>query len=103
MHTEIQEGQQATHQKTVVVKVRYIAARQRFIDPHAEQKETLTSLKPRVLDFFSLVEGTADGGTKTYYFSLDGITQTDLGATLGTLAEGKHELTLDLLERFEQG
>lgn len=56
-----------------------------------------------MLEFFGLVEGSVEGGTKTYHFALDGIVLTDPGATLGSLAQGKHELKLDLIERFEQG
>ena len=41
--------------------------------------------------------------SKTYFFAHDGVVQTDLSLTLGTLAEGKEELKLDLIERFEQG
>ncbi len=104
METEIQEGQQlAHHSKTLVIRVRYITARKKFVDSKAPQEESLAALKPRVLEFFELVEGSVDGGSKTYYFALDGIVQTDQQATLGSLADGKHELKLDLIERFEQG
>lgn len=104
MEAEIQAGQQAAHhQKTLVVRVRYITSRKQFVDPQAQQEESLAALKPRVLEFFELVEGSANGGTKTYHVALDGIVLTDPGATLGSLADGKHELKLDLIERFEQG
>lgn len=104
METEVQEGQQAAHNnKTLVVRVRYITSRKQFVDPQALQEESLADLKPRVLEFFELVEGSIEGGTKTYQFALEGIVQTNLGATLGSLAEGKHEIKLDLIERFEQG
>lgn len=104
MEAEIQEGRQAAHhQTTLVVRVRYITSRKQFVDPQAQQGETLAALKPRVLEFFGLVEGNVEGGTKTYHFALDGIVLTDPGATLGSLAKGMHELKLDLIERFEQG
>lgn len=103
MQVETQESMPAAHSKAIVVRVRYIAARKQLVEPEAKQEETLAALKPHVLEFYGLAEGSADGGTKTYYFALDGIMQTDLGATLGMLAEGKHELKLDLVERFEQG
>ena len=102
MHTEVQQGSQAAH-NTLVVMVRYITSRKQFVDPQARQEETISALKPRVLDFFELVEGSVEGGTKTYQFALEGIVQTNLEATLGSLANGKHELKLDLIERFEQG
>lgn len=106
MSTEIQEAPEKAHvHDMVVLRVRYIAARKRFIDAHAQKTESLSALKPRVLDFYGLAEGGADGGTKTYHFSLEGRVLTDLGATLGSLSHPKHELELDLdlLERFEQG
>lgn len=104
METEVQEAQQlAHHSNTLVVRVRYITARKQFVDSKAQQEESLAALKPRVLAFFELVEGSVDGGSKMYYFALEGIVQTDLQSTLGSLADGKHELKLDLIERFEQG
>jgi hypothetical protein len=103
MQVAMQAGQDEAHQKNIVVRVRYIAARKQFVDPKALPAETLADLKPRVLNFYNLVEGGASGGTKTYYFAVDGIAQTNLQETLDSLAKGKHELELDLLERFEQG
>lgn len=102
MHTEVQQGSQVAH-NTLVVMVRYITSRKQFVDPQVRQEETLSALKPLVLGFFELVEGSVEGGTKTYQFALEGIVQTNLEATLGSLANGKHELKLDLIERFEQG
>lgn len=102
MVNEVKEGHQTAH-NTLVVMVRYITSRKQFVDPQARQEETLSSLKPRVLKFFELVEGSVEGGTKTYQFALEGIVQTNLEAILGSLANGKHELKLDLIERFEQG
>lgn len=93
----------APHKDSLVVKVRYIAARKQFVDPKASELETLAELKPRVLSFFGLVEGNVDGGTKTYQYVLDGVVLTDLSATLGSLAKGKHEIDFVLVERFEQG
>ncbi len=103
MEIEISQDPQKVHHKTIAVKVRYIAARKPYVDSQAPAEETLAELKPRVLEFFGLSEGAVDGGTKTYCFALNGIVQTNLTAELGTLAEGKHELKLDLIERFEQG
>lgn len=104
MNIEVQEGQKAAHQhNTIVVSVRYITSRKRFVEPQAQPEESLATLKIRVLDFFELAEGGVEGGTKTYQLALDGIVQTNLGATLGSLADGKHELKLDLIELFEQG
>ena len=88
---------------SVNVRVRYISAKQPFVDAKADPGETLAAFKPRVLDFFQLAEGASGGGTKTYLFAQDGVTLDDPNATLAALAQGKHELKLDLLERFEQG
>jgi hypothetical protein len=68
MEAEIQEGRQTAHHKTLVVRVRYITSRKQFVDPQAQQEESLAALKPRVLEFFELVEGSVDGGTKTYHY-----------------------------------
>jgi hypothetical protein len=91
------------HHHDIDLHVRYIAARHPFIDARAPTHETLVQVKPRVLAFFKLKEGPVNGGTKTYEFAHHGVVVTDLAITLGTLAEGHHELKLDLLERFEQG
>jgi len=101
---EVQHGSSPAHDHdSLVVKVRYITARKPFVDPRAPRNETLGALKPRVLDFFGLVEGSTGGGTKSYHFALNGIVQTNLATELGSLAHGEHELKLDLIERFEQG
>jgi hypothetical protein len=103
MQIEMQEGQRTPSHTTIALKVRYLAAGKPYVDPKAQQSETLTAIKPLVLDFFGLVEGAVDGGTKTYNFVLNDEVLTNLSATLVSLAEGKHELKLDLVERFEQG
>ena len=104
MDTQDPKGDKAAPLKnSLVVKIRYIAAKKQFVDPKANEKETLAELKPRVLSFFGLVEGNVNGGTKTYQFVLNGVVLTDLNATLGSLAKGKHEIDFDLVERFEQG
>jgi hypothetical protein len=89
--------------KDIDVTVRYIGARRPFEDNKASPGETLAELKRRVLDFFGLVEGAANGGTKVYVFSLKKEVITDLSSTIGKLADDHHVLKLDLLERFEQG
>ena len=89
--------------KTVVLNVRYISARHPFLDPKAERTETLAALKPRVLTFFHLVEGPVDGGVKSYIFAHDQTELKDMSVTLGSLAGERHELKLNLIERFEQG
>ena len=61
------------------------------------------TLKPVVLKYFGLVEGAVDGGRKEYAFSAHGVIQSNPGETLGSLAQGKHELELKLLEQFIQG
>lgn len=101
---EIQEAQKAGQiGNTLVLRVRYIASRKPLVDEHAQKDESLAVIKPSVLQFFGLAEGSIDGGTKTYHFALDGNVLSNLGETLGSLADGKHELKIDLIERFEQG
>ena len=103
MQPEIELGHKVAHHETLVVRVRYIGAREPFVDPNARSTETLNAFKPGVLAFFKLVEGDAEGGTKAYTFAIDGVAVTNVEATLGTFAAGKHELKLDLLEQFKQG
>ena len=104
METVIQQGEKgAQHHQTLSLQVRYIASRKKYEEPKASKDETLAALKPKVLVFFGLHEGPVDGGTKAYFFAHDGVVQTDPSLTLGKLAEGKEELKLDLIERFEQG
>lgn len=93
----------AAHHHTIDFRVRYLGAKRPFEEPKAPAGETLAQEKPTVLEFFKLKEGPVEGGIKTYLFSQDGVIVTDLNQTLGTLAQGHHELKLDLLERFEQG
>ncbi|MBI3528639.1 MAG: hypothetical protein HY067_11795 [Betaproteobacteria bacterium] len=90
-------------QKTLELQVRYIGARRRYEDPHASVNETLSSIKPKVLDFFGLSETPGQQGGKVYTFALGGTPLTDPSVTLGRLAEGRHELKLDLIEQLEQG
>jgi hypothetical protein len=104
MDTVIEQGEKgAQHHQTLSLRVRYIASRKQYEDPKASKSETLGVLKSKVLVFFNLQEGAVEGGTKSYFFAHDGVVQTDPSLTLGTLAEGKKDLKLDLIERFEQG
>lgn len=89
--------------RTIDLRVRYIGARRPFEDTRADARETLAQLKPRVLEFFRLKEGEANGGTKVYEFAQNGVVLADLSQTLGSLADKHHDLKLDLLERFQQG
>lgn len=84
---------------SLVFDVRYLGAKKHYLDPHAPVTATLVVEKPKVLDFFGLKE-TAD---KVYVFSQDGKPITNLSVTLGDLAQGKHELKLDLIEQLVQG
>lgn len=59
--------------------------------------------KPKILAFFELTESSGQQGGKVYTFAMSGTPLTDLSVTLGTLAAGKHELKLDLIEQLEQG
>ncbi len=102
-HSKHHHDHHAQPSKGVDVTVRYIGARRSFEDRSASPKETLAELKVRVLAFFGLVEGPANGGTKVYVFSHNKEVLADLAETIGELANGQHDLKLDLLERFEQG
>lgn len=87
----------------LLVQVRYLAVHQPYVEPHAAATDTLGQLKQRALAHFELVEGNADGGQKTYLFSLAGETLTNMDVTLGSLANGKHRLEFTLVEQFIQG
>lgn len=93
----------AHHHDTLVLHVRYLASPKPYVDPKARLTETLGALKPVVLKHFGLVEGPVDGGRKEYAFSAHGVIQSDMAKTLGSLAQGKHQLELKLLEQFVQG
>lgn len=95
-------GVKPPKEKALNVRVRYLAARNPFVD-NVDAQVKLNDFKPTVLQFFGLAEGAANGGTKVYNFALNGIVQTDLQSTLGGLAASKHELKLDLIEQFQQG
>lgn len=98
-----QDSRGPQRQQTLSLRVRYIASRKPYEDPKASKNDTLAAIKPNVLIFFKLKEGPVEGGTKTYLFAHNSVVQTDPSLTLGKLAEGKEELKLDLIERFEQG
>lgn len=102
LETHTADRHPAPH-KTLELHVRYLGAHKPFEDLKADQTKTLQQIKPRVLEFFKLSEGPANGGTKIYVFSHAGTVVPDLNVTLGALAQGKHSLKLDLLERFDQG
>jgi hypothetical protein len=93
------EQHQSRDNQTIALTVKYITSKKHFVDSQASEDESLDALKPRVLDFFNLVED----GEKSYQFVLDGIVQTNLSETLGSLAEGKHELEFNLVEVLNQG
>lgn len=103
MTTIIASNDKLVLNDTLVLRVRYIAARKPYVDPKAAADETLTELKPQVLKHFGLVEGDVEGGRKAYVFSVHDVIQTDLAVTLGSLAHHKHELEMDMLEQFIQG
>jgi len=98
MESQTQQAAEAKHQ-TLVLQVRYLGSHRPFIDPHALASATLASVKPAVLAFFGLVEGAG----KVYTFAAAGVPLTDQSVTLGHLADGKHELKLDLVEQLVQG
>ena len=96
-------GEEAAAHNNLVVQVRYLAAGQPYVEPHADGAEFVASLKPRVLQHFGLVEGDVDGGRKAYAMSVDGQILTDLQVTLSSVANGKHRVLFTLLEQFIQG
>lgn len=104
MNTKDNSGDAVEHKKDeLLVQVRYLAVHQPYLEPHATITDTLGQLKARALTHFELVEGDANGGRKTYSLSLEGETLTDMNATLGSLANGKHRLEFTLVEQFIQG
>ena len=88
---------------TLALRVRYLPVPKPYVEPKAQESETLAELKTRMLMHFGLVEGEANGGRKEYAFAAGGLIQTNLGTTLATLAAGKQTLELNLLEQFIQG
>ena len=90
------------HSQLLQVQVRYVAKSKPFEDRVAPET-TLSSLKPKVLDFFGLTEGNVGGGTKNYNFVYNETTVTDLSITLTSLAGGAHEIKLKLVEQLTQG
>lgn len=106
MNTKDPGGESADHKKEkdeLLVQVRYLAAHQPYVEPHAAATDSLGQLKARTLTHFGLTEGPADGGNKAYFLSLAGETLTNLEVTLGSLADGKHRLEFTLVEQFIQG
>lgn len=103
MEAQHEPAVEANKLKTLVLHVRYLGARRQYVDPHAALSETLSDVKPKVLDFFKLTETPGQPGGKVYTFALGTTPLTDLSATLGSLADGKHELSLSLIEQLEQG
>jgi hypothetical protein len=93
----------ARHHTTLALRVRYLAVPQPYVDPNAPAAETLGQVKAQVLTHFGLVEGDANGGRKEYALAVGGVIQSDLSATIGTVAAGKQTLELNLLEQFVQG
>jgi hypothetical protein len=89
----------ALNTESLVLDVRYLGAKKHYVDPHASTAASLAQEKPKVLNFFSLKETPE----KIYVFSQDGTPITNLSVTLGQLAQGKHELKLDLVEQLVQG
>lgn len=90
------------HAQLLQVQVRYVAKAKPFEDRMASET-TLSSLKPKVLEFFGLTEGNVGGGTKNYNFVYNETTVTDLGLTLASLAGSEHEIKLKLVEQLTQG
>lgn len=93
----------ARHHTTLALRVRYLADPQPYVEPKASNTETLAQVKTQVLTHFGLVEGDANGGRKEYALAVGGVIQSDLSATIGSLAAGKQTLELNLLEQFIQG
>jgi hypothetical protein len=85
------------------VTVTYPAAERPYQEHEATPSETLTVLKPKVLAYFHLTEGTGEGGTVTYVFYLGKEKLTDLTVTIGSLAGHASALTLKLSQQIEQG
>jgi hypothetical protein len=97
-HAQAEHGQAA-----ISVQVRYLGANRQYVDPQAPATETAATLKSKALRFFGLVDGSGQPGGKVYTLSKGTVPVTDLNLSLQQLADGKHELKLDLLEQLEQG
>jgi hypothetical protein len=82
----------------------YPAAKEPFHEKEAPKSETLRQLKPTVLDFFHLKEGTSpDGTTTTYTFYHGKEPLEDLSRTLGSIAGEAEALQLKLSQQITQG
>jgi hypothetical protein len=89
--------------RTITVQVRYLGSHRPYVDPKADAAATAGSVKTAALAFFGLVDGGGQAGTKSYTLSKETVAVTDLSITIEQLADGKHQIKLDLIEQLEQG
>jgi len=89
---------------TLRVVVHYVAAAEPFKDEHADRNETVGHLKTRVLNAFSLTEGsTSDGAVVSYTLYHHKTPLENPNQTLGELVGEHHELELKLVQQITQG
>ena len=100
----LNSGENNAHKdQTIVLHVRYAPAKAPYVNPKVSITTTLAEVKTAALAHFALIEGTVDGGTKTYQLSFDDIVQSNLSITLGSLETHGKQLELLLIEQFVQG
>ena len=84
--------------ETIHVQVHYIAAAKPFVKDFPPET-TVATLKAEALDKFKLIED----GTKSYKLFLHKKELNNPAATLADVADGKHDLNIDLEEFITQG
>jgi hypothetical protein len=84
--------------KAIHVQVHYIAAAKPFVKDFPP-RTTIGTLKAEALERFKLVED----GIKSYKLFLHKKELTNPAATLAEVADGKHDLNIDLEEFITQG
>jgi len=89
---------QARPKEQIHVQVHYIAAAKPFVKDFAPET-TVAILKTEALEKFKLTES----GNKSYKLFLHKKELNNPAATLAQVAEGKHDLNIDLEEFITQG
>jgi len=89
---------QNNRKEDIHVQVHYIAAAKPFVKDFPPET-TVATLKAEALDRFKLVEDA----TKSYKLFLHKKELNNPAATLASVADGKHDLNIDLEEFITQG
>jgi len=94
----------AARNKTIDVKVIYVAATEPYREPNAPVSETLATVKAAALTAFHLTEGPLpDGRIRTFKLFHGHDELADLSQTVGQVAGQAHALVLKLVEHVVQG